>query len=179
MPKLTSAWLRTATCVLLACIAGIGTSVAVASKGSGGDDDDGTTTGETTTDTTGTTNTTGTTDTTNTTDTTDTTDTTNTTTSPYVGPPRAPRIREIEADWRSGGRIKLRAELVRRGAKITKVRFRYRGRGFTARKAGDHEWAKTVTARGGDTRGDVISFRVRACAGERCKARTGSDEAGG
>lgn len=170
MPQLTSAWLRTATCVLLACIAGIGTSVAVASKGSGGDDDDGTTTGETTTDTTGTTNTT---------DTTGTTDTTNTTTAPYVGPPRAPRIREIEADWRSGGRIKLRTELVRRGAKITKVRFRYRGRGFTAKKAGDHEWAKTVDARGGDGRGDVITFRVRACAGERCNARTGSDEAGG
>jgi hypothetical protein len=172
MPQLTSGWARTATCCVLACIAGIGTSVAVASgKGRDHPEDDGTTTGETTD---GTTTGDSTTDRTNT----DRTSTDRTGTTPG-GAPRAPRIDDIEADWRAGGKIRLRTELVARGARITSVRFRYRGKGFKARKVGDHEWAKRVNARGGDSRGDTISFRVRACAGERCNVRTGSDEAGG
>ncbi|HEX2071063.1 MAG TPA: hypothetical protein VHF90_05385 [Thermoleophilaceae bacterium] len=177
MPQLTS-WARTAACCALACIAGIGTSVAVASgKGRDHAEDDGTTTGETTNGTTtdGTTTDDSTTDRT----TTDGSTTDRTTTSPYTGPPRAPRIRDIEADWRASGKIRLRTELVRRGAAIGSVRFRYRGEGFKANKVGDHEWARTVAPRGGDSRGDVITFRVRACAAKRCNVRTGSDEAGG
>ena len=177
MPQLTSSWARTASCCVLACIAGIGTSVAVASgKGRDHPEDDGTTTGERTDGTT-----TGATTDDSTTDGTTTEDSTTdrTTTGPRGGPPRAPRIDDIEADWRANGKIRLRTELVARGARVTSVRFRYRGKGFKANKAGDHEWARSVSPRGGDSRGDVITFRVRACAGERCNARTGSDEAGG
>jgi hypothetical protein len=173
MPQLTPGWARTAACCVLALAAGIGTSVAVASvETAKHGDDDGTTTGDTTTDGT----TTG--DTTDRT-TTDRTTTDRTTTAPGGGPPRAPRIDDIEADWRGNGKVRLRTELVRRGANITSVRFRYRGKRFKANKVGDHEWAKIVTARGGDSRGSTITFRVRACAGDRCNARTGSDEAGG
>jgi hypothetical protein len=179
MSQLTTSWMRIAACCVLACAIGVGTSVAVASvETAKHGDDDGTTTGDTTTD--GTTTEDSTTDRTSTDrTTTDRTTTDRTTTAPSPGPARAPRIDDIEADWRGNGKVRLRTELIARGAKVTKVRFRYRGRGFTARKVGDHEWARTVTARGGDSRGSTIVFRVRACAGERCNARTGSDEAGG
>ncbi|HEX2160854.1 MAG TPA: hypothetical protein VHF88_03445 [Thermoleophilaceae bacterium] len=186
MPQLTSSWARTAACCALACIAGIGTSVGVASGKDGADDTTGTTTGETTNGTTTDGTTTGTTTDDSTTDrtttdrtTTDGSTTDRTTTAPYVGPPRAPRILELEADWRANGKIRLRTELARRGAAIGSVRFRYRGKGFKAKKVGRHEWAKSVRPRGGDSRGDVITFRVRACAAKRCNVRTGSDEAGG
>jgi hypothetical protein len=176
MPKLTPRRARTALFCVLACIAGVGASVGVASGKHGEDDTTGTTTDGTTTGTTTDGTTTGT-----TTDdsTTDGTTTDRTTTAPYSGPPRAPAIRDAEADWRSGGKIRLRAELAPRGAAVTSVRFRYRAKGFKARKVGPKEWAKTVAARGGDSRGSVISFRVRACAAQRCISRVRSDEAGG
>jgi hypothetical protein len=156
---------RTAACLLLACLAGIGTSVAVASSpGRGGGDDDDTTTEDTTTgttdDTTG--GTTGT--------------TTTTTTGPTGGPPRAPRIVEIEVDALRGDRLRLRAEIQPRGARVTRVRFTYRKRTFAARHVRGKLWARTVQARGGDGDDVVVTVKVRACAGSRCATRTGRDD---
>jgi hypothetical protein len=160
--------LRTVLTLVLACLAGGATAVAVASDGGRGrDDDDSTgTTGETTGTTTGETTTTGTT-------------TTGTTTTPGTGTPRAPRIDELEADAVAGGRLRLRAEVTRRGARVTSVRFTYRGTRYRAVRRSGGNWSRVVTARGGDARGDVVRFRATACAGSRCTSRTGSDEAGG
>lgn len=161
---------RTAACLLLACLAGIGTSVAVASgpgRG-GGDDDDGTTTEDTTTGTTDDTTTGGT--------TTGTTTDRTTTTAPTGGPPRAPRIAEIEVDALRGDRLRLRAEIAARGARVTRVRFTYRKRTFAARHVRGKHWARTVRARGGDGDDVVVTVRVRACAGKRCATRTGRDD---
>jgi hypothetical protein len=156
--------LRTLIILLAACLAGAISAAAVASDGRPRSQTDTTTTDETT-GTTGTT-TTGTT-------------TTGTTTTPGTTAPRSPRIAEIEVDSVSGGRLRLRAEIVRRGARITSVRFTYRGRRYVARRVRSEEWSRVVTARGGDSRGDVVTFRVTACAGSRCTTRTGRDEAGG
>jgi hypothetical protein len=68
---------------------------------------------------------------------------------------------------------------VRRGSRITKVRFTYRGVKYTAIRRSSENWSRVVTARGGDSRGDTITFRVTACSGSRCVSRVGSDEAGG
>ncbi|HEX2104262.1 MAG TPA: hypothetical protein VHF51_11460 [Solirubrobacteraceae bacterium] len=162
--------LRTLITLIAACLAGAVSAAAVASGGppamqttdTTGETTDTTTTGTTTTGTT----TTGTT-------------TTGTTTTPRTTAPRSPRIAEIEVDSVSGGRLRLRAEIVRRGARITAVRFTYRGRRYVARRRAGELWSRVVTARGGDSSGDVVTFRVTACAGSRCSTRTGSDEAGG
>jgi hypothetical protein len=165
--------LRITALLLTACLAGGLTAVGVASgdRGRGGDDDS--TTGTTDDGTTGTTGTTGT----GTTG----TGTTGTGTAPSTAPrqARAPRIAEIEVDSVSGGRLRLRAELQSRGARVTRVTFVYRGRTIRARRTRgkSNEWSRVVRARGGDGNDDVIRFRVRACAGSRCAARTGSDEA--
>jgi hypothetical protein len=160
---------RTAFTVLVACLAGSATAVAVASDGGRhGDSQTGTT--ETTVETT----TTGTTSTT----TTMTTTTTGTTT-PGPTLARAPRVAEIEADALAGRRFRLRAEVISRGARVTRVRFTYRGRTVIARRSSRRNWTAVVAARAGDRRGDVIRVRVRACAGSRCTTRTGTDEAGG
>ena len=144
--------LRTVVTLIFVCLAGGATAVAMASGGatSQGTDDSTGTTGETT----------------------------NTTTTPS-GVRRAPRIVEIEADSVSGGRIRLRAEVTRRGSRITKVRFTYRGVKYTAFRGSSENWSRVVAARGGDSRGDEITFRVTACSGSRCISRVGSDEAGG
>ena len=158
--------LRTAITLIAVCLAGVATAAAVASGGTtaqGGDDSTGTT-GETTGTTGESTGTTG--------------ETTNTTTTPGSGSARAPRIVEIEADAVSGDRLRLRAEVTRRGARVTKVRFTYRGVKYSAVRDGS-AWSRVVGARGGDARGDEVTFRVTACAGSRCTTRTGSDEAGG
>ncbi len=156
--------LRTVAILIAVCLAGGVTAVAVASGGSvnqGTTDDDSTgTTGTTTTDD----STTG--------------GTTNTTTTPS-GVRRAPRITEIEVDSVSGNRLRLRAEISRRGSSITKVRFTYRGVKYTANRVRSGHWSRVVAARGGDGRGDEITFRVTACSGSRCASRTGTDEAGG
>jgi hypothetical protein len=165
--------LRTLITLAAACLAGAVSAAAVASDGRPRSQTDTTTTDDTTT--TGTTTTGTTTTGTTTTGTT----TTGTTTTPGPTAPRSPRIAEIEVDSVSGGRLRLRAEVVRRGARITSVRFTYRGRSYKARRVRSEEWSRLVTARGGDSRGDVVTFRVRACAGSRCTTRTGSDEAGG
>jgi hypothetical protein len=159
--------LRTLTALVVAALAGGASAAALASDGDGRSQTD-TTTG-TTGETTGAT-TTGTT-------TTDTT-TTGTTTTPGTTAPRAPRIVEAEVDSVSGGRLRLRAEVVRRGARITLVRFTYRDRRYTARRASGETWSRVVAARGGDGSGDVIRFRVTACAGSRCSTQAASDEAG-
>jgi hypothetical protein len=161
--------LRTFIILLAACLAGAISAAAVASDGRPRSQTDTTTTGETT----------GTTGTTTTGTTTTGTTTTGTTTTPGTTAPRSPRIAEIEVDSVSGGRLRLRAEIVRRGARITSVRFTYRGRRYVARRVRSEEWSRLVTARGGDSRGDVVTVRVTACAGSRCTTRTGRDEAGG
>jgi hypothetical protein len=158
--------LRTAITLIAVCLAGVATAAAVASGGTtaqGGDDSTGTTGGSTSTATTGETTTTG---------------TTNTTTTPGSTVARAPRIVEIEVDAVTGDRLRLRAEVTRRGARVTKVRFTYRGVKYSAVRSGSN-WSRVVGARGGDSRGDEVTFRVTACAGSRCTTRTGSDEAGG
>ena len=161
--------LRTLVILAAACLAGAVSAAAVASDGRPQSQ-----TGTTTTD-----ETTGTTGTTTTGTTTTGTTTTGTTTTPGSTAPRSPRIAEIEVDSVTGGRLRLRAEIVRRGARVTSVRFTYRGRRYEARRVRSEEWSRLVTARGGDSRGDVVTFRVTACAGSRCATRTGSDEAGG
>jgi hypothetical protein len=162
--------LRTALTLIAVCLAGVATAAAVASGGTtaqGGDDSTGTT-GESTGGSTGTTGeSTGTTG-----------ETTNTTTTPGSTSARAPRIVEIEVDAVSGERLRLRAEVTRRGARVTKVRFTYRGVKYDAVRNGS-DWSRVVAARGGDSRGDEVTFRVTACAGSRCTSRTGTDEAGG
>jgi hypothetical protein len=160
---------RTGIALLAVCLAGSATAVAVASGGGRNGDDSSTGTTGTTTGTTGETTTTGTTN----------TGTTNTTTTPGSTQARAPRIAEIEADSVSGNRLRLRAEIVRRGARVTKVRFTYRGVRYRAVRTSGGDWSRVVTARGGDSRGDVVTFRVTACASSRCATRVGSDEAGG
>jgi len=164
--------LRTLIALVVAALAGGASAAALASDGDGRSQTDTTTgtTGETTGTTTTGTTTTGTT-------TTDTT-TTGTTTTPGTTAPRAPRIVEAEVDSVSGGRLRLRAEVVRRGARITLVRFTYRDRRYTARRASGETWSRVVAARGGDGSGDVIRFRVTACAGSRCSTQAASDEAG-
>jgi hypothetical protein len=161
--------LRTIAALIAVCLAGGVTAVAVASGGSALQG----TTGTTTTDDDSSTGTTGETTTGETT-----TGTTNTTTTPS-GVRRAPRIIEIEVDSVSNGRLRLRAEVVRRSSRITKVRFTYRGVKYTAIRRSSGNWTRVVTARGGDSRGDTITFRVTACSGSRCVSRVGSDEAGG
>jgi hypothetical protein len=162
--------LRTIITLVVACLAGAVSAAAVASDGRNGRSQTDTTTTGTTGETTDTT-TTGT--------TTTGTTTTGTTTTPGSTAPRSPRVAEIEVDSVVGGRLRLRAEVVRRGSRITSVRFTYRGRRYDARRRSGEDWSRVVTARGGDSRGDVVSFRVTACAGSRCTSRTGSDEAGG
>jgi hypothetical protein len=161
--------LRSAAALVAVCLAGGATEVAVASDGGRGlsqtTDDHTTTTGETTTGTTGET-TTGTTG----------ESTTGSTTTPTGV--RRPRILDLEADAVSNRRLRLRAEISRRGSRLTSVRFVYRGRTYRARRS-EGEFTRIVTARGGDRRGDVITFRVRACSGSLCVTRTGRDEAGG
>jgi hypothetical protein len=160
--------LRTLIALVVAALAGGASAAALASDGDGRSQTDTTTgtTGETTDTTTTGTTTTGTT-------------TTGTTTTPGTTTPRAPRIAEAEVDSVSGGRLRLRAEVVRRGARITLVRFTYRDRRYTARRASGETWSRVVAARGGDSASDVIRFRVTACAGSRCSTRSASDEAGG
>lgn len=136
------------TATVLALLAG-GTTGALAS-GRDHPEDDGTTTGTTTTGTT----------------------TTGTGTTP-----RAPRIVEGEVDDAPGGRVVLRAEVQARGARVTSVRFRYRGTTYRARRSGT-TWSRAVTARGGDALDDaVVRFRITACAGARCTVRTVRDDA--
>ena len=105
-------------------------------------------------------------------------DKTSTPTPVPVPPSLSPAITEIEADW-VRGKIKLRAEVVPRGAEVVKVTFRYRGKRFVASKVGQWKYAKKVTPRGGDSRGDTITYRVKACTATKCASRKGSDEAGG
>jgi hypothetical protein len=163
--------LRTIAALVAACLAGVAGAVVVASDGRAA---------RSQTDTTGTTGTTTTGTTTGTTTTgTTTTGTTTGGTTTGSSTPRAPLISEIEVDLVTGGRLRLRAEVVRRGARVTSVRFTYRGRNYAGRRGTGQAWSRVVTARGGDGDDDVITVRVRACAGTRCATRTGRDEAGG
>lgn len=165
--------LKTAVALIAVCLAGGATAVAFADSGAGRGGSSSHSTG-TTGETTGTTGeTTGTT----TGETTGTT--TGTTTTPGSSAARAPRIVELEADAVGATRLRLRAEVARRGARITSVRFTYRGVRYRANRTSTGRYFRVVTARGGDSRGDVISFRVTACAGKLCTSRSGSDEAGG
>jgi hypothetical protein len=100
-----------------------------------------------------------------------------TTTGTTTGTPRAPRIGEIEVDGLGGGRLRLRTEVVARGARVTSVRIRYRGTTYNARRTAGNHWSRTVDARRGDGRDSVVTLRVTACAGSRCAVRTGSDDA--
>jgi hypothetical protein len=104
----------------------------------------------------------------------DSTTTSGTTTS---GTPRAPLISDIEVDGLGGGKLRLRTEVVARGAKVTSVRIRYRGTTYKAGKTSAKTWARTVNARAGDGNDSVIALRVTACAGSRCAVKTGSDDA--
>ena len=103
--------------------------------------------------------------------------TTDTTTGTTTGTPRAPRITDIEVDGLGGGKLRLRTEVAPRGAAVTSVRIRYRGRTYKASRTRGSRWARTVPARGGDGKDSVITMRVTACAGSRCASKTGSDEA--
>jgi hypothetical protein len=94
-----------------------------------------------------------------------------------VAPSLEPAITEIEVDWKGDGKLKLRAEVVPRGAKVTSVFFKYRGKRFRAKKTGQWKYAKTVKARGGDGRGDRVRFKVRACTATVCGSRTDGDKA--
>jgi hypothetical protein len=93
-------------------------------------------------------------------------------------PPLAPAIAEIEADWVKGG-LRLKAQVVPRGAEVEKVTLRYRKKLFTAKKGKQWTYTRLVAPRGGDGRGDKVRFRVRACTATVCATRTASDEAGG
>ena len=162
--------LRITALLVATCLSGGLTAVAVAGddnsgRGRGGDDTTGTTDGGTT----GTTGTTGT----GTTG----TGTTGTGTTPTPGPPRAPRIEEIEVDSVSGRRLRLRVELQARGARVTRVTFIYRGRRYAGRRGSSNTWSRVVRARGGDGDDVVVPFRVRACAGSRCATGRNRDEA--
>jgi hypothetical protein len=103
--------------------------------------------------------------------------TTGTTTGTTSGTPRAPRITDIEVDGLGGGKLRLRAEVAPRGAAVTSVRIRYRGKTYKASRTGANRWARTASARGGDGTDSVITLRVTACAGSRCATKTGSDDA--
>lgn len=158
-----SSLLRTLVTVLVVCLAGGATAVAVASGGRDHPEDSTTgTTGTTTGSTTGTTA----------------TGTTTGSTAPE-GSAGSLRIVEIEAEAVSGGRFRLRAEIASGGARLTSVRFSYRGLTVKARRSrGTAKWSRVVRARSGDRAGDVLSIRVRACTSQRCVTRTGRDEAG-
>jgi hypothetical protein len=85
----------------------------------------------------------------------------------------AVRIRDIDADLRRGGRLRLEVET--RGA--TRVRFTYRGRHYAGRVVdrddGAREWARTVRTRNGDRNGGRrVTIRVRACGGGDCSTRS-------
>jgi hypothetical protein len=90
-------------------------------------------------------------------------------------PPLAPAITEMEADWAGKGRIRLRAEVVPRGAAVEKVVFRYRGERYRATHRKPWDYVKTVEARGGDERGDAVRFKARACTATACTARKARD----
>jgi hypothetical protein len=91
---------------------------------------------------------------------------------PPTTPPLAPAITDITATWKGKGRIKLHAQVVPRGAEVEKVVFRYRGERFKARHMREWDYARTVDARGGDSAGDTIRFKVRACTATTCVAKT-------
>jgi hypothetical protein len=96
---------------------------------------------------------------------------------PAAGAARAPRIVEIEAKAVAGGKLRLNAEVQRRGAKVTSVRVRYRGRSAPMKHLRGATWQRTVRARGGDGRDDVVRLTVKACAGSKCAVRTVRDDA--
>jgi hypothetical protein len=96
---------------------------------------------------------------------------------PPMAPPLAPAITDMDVAWAGDGRIRLRAQVVPRGAQIEKVVFRYRRERFKARKGKLWNWARTVEARGGDRRGDQVRFRVRACTATVCSTEKGRDVA--
>ena len=100
-----------------------------------------------------------------------------TTTGATTGTPRAPLISDIEVDGLGGGKLRLRTEVAARGARVTSVRIRYRGRTYRASRTRGKTWARTVNARAGDGNDSVITLRVTACAGSRCAVKTGSDDA--
>jgi len=95
-----------------------------------------------------------------------------------ITPPLTPAITEIEAAWKPDARIRLRAEVVPRGAEVVKVVFRYRGERFTAKNSRSWTYVRRVEARGGDARGDEVHFKVRACTATRCVTRSTRDDVG-
>jgi len=95
-----------------------------------------------------------------------------------ITPPLTPAITEIDAVWKTSDTIRLRAEAVPRGAEVVKVVFRYRGERFTAKHRKPWTYVKRVNARGRDSRGDEVHFRVRACTATRCVSRSTRDDVG-
>jgi hypothetical protein len=94
-----------------------------------------------------------------------------------VAPSLSPAIIEIDSDW-VGERLRLRAQVVPRGAKVDRVAFRYRGKRFKARHRGGWKYSRMVKPRGSDEPGDDIRFKVTACSVSSCTSRTGSEEGG-
>ena len=90
-------------------------------------------------------------------------------------PSLTPAITEIDSDW-VGERLRLRAEVVPRGAKVDRVRFRYRGKRFKAKHHGGWRYSRMVKPRGKDEPGDEIRFKVTACTISDCTSRTGGGE---
>ena len=96
---------------------------------------------------------------------------------PPSTPPLAPAITEIEVDWLEGkrgkpSRLRLKAQVVPRGAEVEKVVFRYRKKAFGARKGKRWMYTRVVKPRGGDRRGKRIRVKVRACTATACATRT-------
>jgi hypothetical protein len=92
-----------------------------------------------------------------------------------VAPSLTPAITEIDSDW-VGERLRLRAEVVPRGAKVDRVAFRYRGKRFKAKHRGGWKYSRMVKPRGSDEPGDEIRFKVTACTISDCTSRTGGGE---
>lgn len=91
-------------------------------------------------------------------------------------PPRlSPVIFEIDSDW-VGERLRLRAEVVPRGAEVDRVSFRYRGKRFKAFRREGLTYSRMVKPRGSDEPGDEIRFKVTACSLSSCASRTGGGE---
>jgi hypothetical protein len=95
-----------------------------------------------------------------------------------ISPPLTPAITDIEAVRAPNGRIRLRADVVPRGAEIVKVTFKYAGKRFAAKHRRLWTYSKKVPARKGDGRGDKVHFKVRACTATRCVSRSTRDAAG-
>jgi hypothetical protein len=92
-----------------------------------------------------------------------------------AGAATKPQVRDVDADVRWDGRLRLEAET----AGASRVTFRYRGRTYRARvvdvdrEDGTRDWARTVKAKRAHRRGGTtVRVKVRACSQSGCVTRT-------